>query len=98
MKRPVVTLFIGDTEKQQSLSWNIRESDDWKYFSALDTVIVESVREEASLVVVWRGELWPKFNVTCNAEFGNGVVEMLGNKLLVRLHQLSTKTRARVVG
>ena len=51
-------------------------------------MIVESVREETSIVVVWRGELWPKFNVTWNGEYGNGALEMLGNKLLIRLPKL----------
>jgi hypothetical protein len=58
------------------------------YFSALDPVIIESVVEETSIVVVWRGELWPKFNVAWNGEYGNGVLEMLGNKLLIRLPKL----------
>jgi hypothetical protein len=89
MKDPLVTVLIGDTEGQQSLLWNFRESDNRKYFSALDPVIIESGGEETSIVVVWRGELWPKFIVTWNGEFGNGAVEMLGNKLQIRLSKLS---------
>lgn len=84
MKPPLVTVVIGDTEKQQSLSWNFRDSDNRKYFSALDPVLIESVEVETSMVVVWRGELWPKFNVTWKGVFCNGTVELLGNKLLIR--------------
>ena len=91
MSDPLVTVLIGATKKLQNNNWNVRESDNLSYFSAHDPLIINSSEEETSIVVVWRGELWPKFNAILNGVFDQVMVEALGNKFLVRLNQLSTK-------
>lgn len=53
------------------------------------TPTILPTQDEASLALVWRGELWPKFSVHINAlpENVRLVAETLGNKAVITCHK-----------
>ena len=85
MKDPAVSILLGPETVIQHVEWQTNESENLKYFSSIRPLLIPLTSEETSIVVVWRGELWPKFNVLWIGQFENLASETLGNKALIRL-------------
>lgn len=83
MREPVITLFVGDESEVVAVDWAAREIDGWEH-SHMAAPIHIAATTETSLAIVWRGELWPKFNVTWQPQQRAVISESLGNKLMLR--------------
>ncbi|MBX3100137.1 MAG: hypothetical protein KF761_11215 [Salinibacterium sp.] len=84
MREPVIELLSGPERLTPTLEWRSDEDLEAKETSLLTPVRVDAEHSETSLVIVWRGELWPKFAFSWQGVDG-GVVETLGNKAMLRL-------------
>lgn len=82
-----LTLSHGPTSTELPYESIEPESDEdwWVHQVPVQPLIVQLV-DETSLRIVWRGEMWPKFGVRWQGEFGHSVAsECLGNTLMLRL-------------
>ncbi|MBF4563308.1 hypothetical protein ITJ43_14330 [Microbacterium sp. VKM Ac-2870] len=91
--RPVrITVLQGDLRDDTPLQWTVEDEEVWRFaYTAKPTSIPESTAE-TTIVIVWRGELWPKFTVNWTGAHNDVVSESLGNKLLLRLRTVAATT------
>lgn len=84
MSEPEVTVIVGGEHSEAELLWVRGENNTWRYARTDRPLEITDRAEETSVAIVWRGELWPKFNVQWLAS-SPVVAETLGNKLLLRV-------------
>ncbi len=88
MKDPQVAVLVGAETAYPELSWKVGVRGAWFHSGLREPIFVYKAGDvEISVVVVWRGELWPKFNTVWLGTFDGGTVETLGTKLMLRLAQ-----------
>lgn len=85
MKTPVIEVQTGNKRSHPVLRWNDRDTGTWRDTHVNEPVSLTKSLEETSVVVIWRGELWPKFNVAWREAPTSVASESLGNKLMLRL-------------
>jgi hypothetical protein len=88
MRAPALTLMSGSTRKELEPHWAADQQDVWDTAATTEPLIITDSKEETSLILVWRGELWPKFNTQWLTPSPSMVSESLGNKLMLRLRTL----------
>jgi hypothetical protein len=86
MSAPDIDLLVGDERHTPHINWRTNVEGELERLTAAP-VIVPRTDVETSLVVVWRGELWPKWNVEWHSDGSSVSAETLGNKLLLRLSE-----------
>ncbi|MDX2974387.1 hypothetical protein [Kribbella solani] len=85
MQPAIVTIRRGDEPPEPiELRW-VGKTDETHRIEHTKPVVI-AVTAETSIVIVWRGELWPKFGVTWaeGRRDAQSAVETLGNKLAIR--------------
>lgn len=85
MQPLAVTMHRGEESTVPiELSW-VSNTDETRHVEHSKPVTVD-VTAERAIVIVWRGELWPKFGVTWaeGRRHAQSAVETLGNKLVIR--------------
>ena len=85
MRAPTVTLLTGTTREHTAPVWTTRDDDTWQHAHTTVPLRIPDERVETSIVIVWRGELWPKHAVTWIGPHTDATSESLGNKLMLRL-------------
>ncbi|MCS4275141.1 hypothetical protein M2390_000299 [Mycetocola sp. BIGb0189] len=85
MSEPEVTVMVGSTHDEYEMKWIHGDRRSWRYGHTSTPLNVRETSEDVSVVVVWRGELWPKFNVQWLTPCPYMVSETLGNKVMLRL-------------
>lgn len=84
--RPVaVTVLDGTAREVTSPEWAVHDDHVWEFAHTVEPLHIRDSGEETSVVIVWRGELWPKFAATWLGQHGDVTSESLGNKLMLRL-------------
>lgn len=85
MRQPDATLHVG--ERQHRMDLDLQAAQDGERCRLVPTGMIQIARtdERTSLSVVWRGEVWPKFTCTLAGAHEGIIVEMLGNRLMMRL-------------
>ena len=84
MSEPDIEIWVGDKKESPSLEWVQSHQNGVDVATIRRAISVPRSGAETSVVIVWRGELWPKFTLNA-AELSNLTVESLGNKIMVRL-------------
>lgn len=85
MRVPAVTLLTGGTRHDLTPSWETRDDHARQHAHTSEPLSVVDDGTETSVVIVWRGELWPKHSVTWVGPHVDATSESLGNKLMLRL-------------
>jgi len=85
MRDPVVDVLVGEERSVPKLDWVRRIAGELEYGVLRQPLFVERTVQATSVVIVWRGELWPKFTVAWQDVRHDVVSESLGNKLMLRL-------------
>ena len=85
MRQVSVTLLAGDTREDLAPEWATTNDETWQHAHTAQPLRVPDNVQETSVVLVWRGELWPKYAVTWVGEHADATSESLGNKLMLRL-------------
>lgn len=85
MQQPRITLLHGSETEESVPNWIHREDQTWEQRHLQRPISMAEIGEETSVVIIWRGELWPKFNVTWHGASPLAASETLGNKLMLRL-------------
>lgn len=85
MKDVSVTVLNGEQVSRPPLEWQELVDDAWTTAHLTGPVRVTTEVTPVSLSIVWRGELWPKFNTNLLGNHESVTVEVLGNKMMVRL-------------
>lgn len=84
--RPVsVSVLAGDTREELAPQWTIARDETWQHARTVRPLWVPDQDRETSVVLVWRGELWPKHAVTWVGPHTGAMSESLGNKVMLRL-------------
>lgn len=85
MSDPEIEVWVGEDRIAADVSW-VHE-DDGAAVSARTQrpLVISSNGAETSVVIIWRGELWPKFVVRWIGVSDTLTSETLGNKLMLRL-------------
>ena len=84
MRDPVVDVLVGQERSVPKLDWVRRIAGELEYGALRQPLFVERTVQATSVVIVWRGELWPKFTVAWQDVRHDVVSESLGNKLMLR--------------
>ncbi|MCU1580036.1 MAG: hypothetical protein JWP19_2240 [Rhodoglobus sp.] len=87
MSEPTIEVLTGKDRKLPDLDWARREQDEHEQSALRNPVMIERTSHETSVVIIWRGELWPKFATAWHGQHNDSISESLGNKLVVRLVQ-----------
>jgi hypothetical protein len=85
MSDPTVDILSDDDRAQTELDWALREGEEHEGGALRQPIVIERTKSETSVVIVWRGELWPKFTTSWHGPYSNVMMESLGNKLMLRL-------------
>lgn len=86
--RPIaMTLLAGVTREDLAAKWAVKNDDVSQSAYTTEPLRVLAGGQETSVVIVWRGELWPKYAVTWVGPHTDAASETLGNKLMLRLSQ-----------
>jgi hypothetical protein len=85
MSDPTVEILSDTDQAQIDLTWTRRERLEQEDGALRQLIVIERTKSETSVVIVWRGELWPKFTAAWRGRHTNAVSESLGNKLMLRL-------------
>jgi hypothetical protein len=85
MRDPVVDVLVGEDRSAPDLEWVRREKGELEVASSRRPLFVERTARATSVVIVWRGELWPKFTVSWHGVHNDAASESLGNKLMLRI-------------
>lgn len=84
--RPItVDLLAGSRRDHLAPKWSTHDDDVWEHAHTIHSLRIPNSGEETSVVIVWRGELWPKLAVTWIGSHAGGTSESLGNKLMLRM-------------
>ena len=84
MSEPDIDLLTGDVRETPHLDWRSSTTGEIEQLQA-SPIAVPQGAVETSLMIIWRGELWPKFTVHWHGDISNVTTETLGNKLMLRL-------------
>jgi hypothetical protein len=84
MRDPVVDVLVGEERSVPELDWVRRIAGELEHGALRQPLFVERTVQATSVVIVWRGELWPKFTVAWQGVHHDVVSESLGNKLMLR--------------
>lgn len=84
MRDPVVDILVGEERNAPELDWTRRITGELEHSTLRRPLFVERKGQAISVVIVWRGELWPKFTVAWQGGHYDVVSESLGNKLMLR--------------
>lgn len=85
MHEPSVTVLAGGTSHNLAPAWMTRDDHVWQRTHTVEPLRASDDGVETSVVIVWRGELWPKHAVTWIGSHTGATSESLGNKLMLRL-------------
>lgn len=89
--RPVtVTLLAGSIRKEIAPKWATWDDDAWQQSHTVEPMRIADKGKETSVVIVWRGELWPKHAVSWIGEHADATSESLGSKLMLRIASAAT--------
>lgn len=81
-----VEIFSGPIRTRQSVTWRADPKGLWgRQYSEAWTLADSS--QETSIYMVWRGELWPKWNVEWRGSSPLMSSESIGNKMVLRLQR-----------
>jgi hypothetical protein len=84
MSPPQVEVWSGPVRDQPNLCWHNYSSGLWDRAHSETWTLIDT-EQETSVSMVWRGELWPKWNVEWNCPGPVASSESVGNKLMLRL-------------
>ena len=85
MKAARCLILQGESQADPELQWDTDVDEVWSRSRLANPVLVRLASEPTSIVVVWKGELWPKFSATILGPLPRVCYESLGNKLMVRI-------------
>jgi hypothetical protein len=85
MSVPTIEVLIGPDMLEAEVKWASRQGDGREQGALSVPVSIQRAELETSVVVVWRGELWPKFTTVWHGPHVSPSSETLGNKLMLRL-------------
>jgi hypothetical protein len=84
MSEPEIELLVSERSEVPVITWRTRDHGD-SHFAVGAPMRIERAGSETSLMIVWRGEVWPKFTVHWHGGGADFSSESLGNKLMLRL-------------
>lgn len=90
MREPQITVLRGEDRSEMPVIWSNVKDERSHHVATAEPLLIARTDEEISLVVSWRGELWPKFDVVWIGSHIDAASESLGNKLMLRLARTST--------
>jgi hypothetical protein len=76
---------VGPDRFQPDIDWRTTDRVPWQHWHAATPIVIEDEERETSVVIVWRGELWPKHNIAWRGASPVAESESVGNKLVLRL-------------
>ena len=85
MSTPRLEILTGSQRAPSKLEWTRELRDEQEQTALRQPIIIPRTEADTSVVIVWRGELWPKFTTVWRAARGDLASESLGNKLMLRL-------------
>jgi hypothetical protein len=85
MRQPIIEILLDTESRDAEISLHTQTLGDREHSAGKEPVIVSRAGGQTSLVIVWRGELWPKFTVIWRNAPAHISAEALGNKLMLRL-------------
>lgn len=84
--RPLrIEVLVGQNRDEPDLDWQTIDQNPWQHAHTTQPLIIANTEQETSVVIVWRGELWPKHNIAWRGASPLAESESLGNKLMLRL-------------
>jgi len=86
MANPRIEISVGLRRLTPNVVWHSDSSGLWEREYS-ETLAVDYQDEELSVAIVWRGELWPKWNIHWDAAGPPAASETVGNKLMLRLRR-----------
>jgi hypothetical protein len=85
MSIPTMEILTGTERLSPTLEWTTRETSEREQSALREPIRVVRTIVETSVVIVWRGEIWPKFTTMWHGTHQDVAAEALGNKLVLRL-------------
>lgn len=85
MSDPVVEVVAGSERMSAAIAWTRTAVSGRASMHPREPVHVPRSTQETSLIVQWRGEMWPKFSVRLHPDVSPNSIESLGNRVMVRL-------------
>lgn len=84
MNEARVSIFKGEEVSVPAIEWRQRAADAYIARQLTRPLNIEIANIETSVSIVWRGELWPKFNCHLVDQPPVNAIESLGNKIMIR--------------
>ena len=85
MSLPAVAVLVGSDRTEPALDWAVSEAKTKQRSVLREAITITRSTHETSVVIIWRGELWPKFTTVWQGRHADVAAESLGNKLMLRL-------------
>lgn len=85
MSEPEIALWVGSGRMPVVQMWDQVNGDEAVKSRLRQSLSIPRSETETSVVIIWHGELWPKFTVQWLGDVQAVASETLGNKLLLRL-------------
>lgn len=85
MRNPALDVLTGTERTTPTLDWTTHWSPEREHSALREPIRFVRPNVETSAVIVWRGELWPKFTIIWDGAHQHVASETLGNKLMLRL-------------